>query len=337
VNPDEHQEVSMRRTTLTLTLAALLGLTLAAPARAATELKIATVAPNGSAWMRIFNKMKARIKKETGGAVKIKFYPGQVQGDERDVVRKMRTGQLEGGSFTTVGLSQINNDVLVLQVPMIFETYEQLDKVRKALSKEFEKSFRDKGYELLGWGDVGWVYLFSKHPVKNLPDLKKRKVWAWGDDPLTKAMMREAGISPRLLGLPQVYPALNTGMVDTVYNSPLACLTLQWHTKVKYYSDFPLAIAIGATVVTKKAFDKLSPEHQKMVKKVAQAYHKALNKRIRRDNEQALKALEKQGIKPVAVSNKGKKQFRDIAMKVGRKFVGRYYSKGLFQKVLKNR
>lgn len=321
----------MRRWTLPLLALAWLS---AAPA-GAVEIKIATVAPQGSAWMRIFNKMKARVAKETGGAVTMRMYAGQVQGDERDVVRKIRTGQLQGGSFTAVGLAMINPKVLVLQVPLIFETYGQLDKVRKALHSEFEQSFRDKGFELLGWGDVGWVYLFSKSPVTSQADLKKQKVWTWGDDPLSKTLMRTAGISPRLLGLPQVYPALNTGMVDTVYNSPLACLTLQWHTKVKYYSDFPLAIAIGATVVDKKTFDAIKPEHQKLLKQIAMKYHEALNKRIRADNDKALGELQRQGLKPVKVPEASKKQFRELARKVADKFAPRYYPKDLLDRVRK--
>lgn len=317
--------------------AVVLGLLLASPAAAVTEIKIATVAPNGSAWMRIFKKMKKRVLKETGGEVKLRFYPGQVQGDERDVVRKMRTGQLHGGSFTTVGLSMINPKVLVLQMPMMFKTREQLEKVRKALDEEFQQSFRKKGYELLGWGDVGWVYLFTKKPVSNKSELKEQKVWVWQDDPLSKALMREAGVSPRLLGLPQVYPALNTGMVNAVYNAPLACLTLQWHTKLDHYSDFPLAIAIGATVVSKKVFDKLDDKHQKILKVVAAKYHEALNKRVQRDNTKALAALRKAGLKPVKVPDKSKAEFRKVARKVARKFAPRYYPKELLKKVLKLR
>ena len=138
-----------------------------------------------------------------------------------------------------------------------------------------------------------------------------------------------------LLGLPQVYPALNTGMVDAVYNAPLACLTLQWHTKVKYYSDFPLAIAIGATVINKKDFDALAPEHQKILKKIGEKYHAALNKRIRKDNDKALQVLRTQGLKPVTVPEKSKQEFRQIARKVAKKFAGRYYPPALLQKVLK--
>ncbi len=313
------------------------GLLLARPSAAETEVKIATVAPEGSAWMRILGKMKASIEKATGGQVKLRFFPGQVQGDERDVVLNINTGQLHGGSFTAVGLSMINPKVMVLQMPLVFTSYEQLDKVRAALKGEFEQSFRDKGYELLGWGDVGWVYLMSKEPIKNKADLKKHKVWVWSDDPISKTMMQENGVSPRLLGLPQVYPALNTGMVNAVYNSPLAALTLQWHTKVKYISDFPLAIAIGATVVSKKVFDTLPPEQRTTVKEICEKYHAALNKRVRADNEKAFARLKEAGLQIVDVPEASKKEFRDSAAKVARQFAPRYYPKELLDKVLKLR
>jgi TRAP-type C4-dicarboxylate transport system substrate-binding protein len=304
---------------------------------AGTEIKIATVAPEGSAWMRIFNKMKASIDEKTGGEVKLRFFPGQVQGDERDMVRKINTGQLHGGCFTTVGLSLFNPKVMVLAMPLIFTSYPQLDKVRAALKSEFEQSFREKGFELLGWGDVGWVYLMSKEPVASKADLRKQKVWVWSDDPISKAMMKESGVSPQPLGLPQVYPALNTGRINTVYNAPLAALTLQWHTQVKYYSDFPLSIGIGATVIAKKVFDALKPEHQKILKEVAEKYHVALNNRVRADNDKALISLRQAGLKPVPVTAEAKKEFVDVAMKVAHQFAPRYYPKALLEKVLKLR
>jgi TRAP-type C4-dicarboxylate transport system substrate-binding protein len=309
-----------------------------APAvHAETVLKIATVAPRGSIWMRVFNKMKKKISKKTGGAVKLRFYPGQVQGDERDVVRKMRTGQLQGGSFTAVGLSQINREALVLQMPRMFNSTASLDKVKKALVADFDKSFSKRGYVLLGWSEVGPIHLFSKKKVTSLAELRKQRVWAWSDDPISKAMMRKMGIKPRALGLPQVYPALNTGMINVVMNSPLGAMALQWHTKVSYMLAEPLAIGIGATVVTKKAFNKLSPANQKLLVAYARKYHQALTKRIRRDNVKAFTALKAAGIKTIPLSAADRKSYNSAASKVARSFVPRYYPQALLNKVLRLR
>ncbi|MCA9672475.1 MAG: TRAP transporter substrate-binding protein DctP [Myxococcales bacterium] len=299
------------------------------------EIKIATVAPRGSIWTRIFQRFKARVHKLSKGQVKLRLYPGQVQGDERDVVRKMRTGQLDGGAFTAIGLAMINPEVLVMQMPGMFREYDKLDKARAALGKRLEAGFLKRGYVLMGWGEVGKVHMFSKHPVKSLADLRKRKVWVWTDDPISKAMMRKLGVSPRLLSLPAVLPALNTGMVDTVFNSPLGCAALQWHAKVKYMSTESMAIAIGATVVSKKAWNKVPADLRDKIRELSRKYHRALLKRTRRDNERALATLKKLGIQMLpSYANKDRQAVEKAAIAVTKSFVPRYFSKDLLRKVL---
>ena len=310
-------------------------LALAPAARAETEIKIATLAPRGSVWMQVLNKMKAMVAQQTKGEVKLHFYPGQVQGDEVDVVRKMRTGQVHGGAFTTVGLQQLNPKVLVLQIPTLFVDYALLDRVRDQLRAELEATFLEKGYVLLGWGEIGKIYLFSKNKIGSLKEIAKQKVWAWTDDPLPKAMLRALGVSPRLLGVPQVLPGLNTGIIDTVYTSPYGCMALQWHTKVKYMLDASFGVANGATVITKAVFDKLTPEQQKILKTLADKAHRVLIKRIRQDNDKALETLKAEGLEVVQVSEADKQAFKKAATAVGLSFVPRYYPKELYDKVLK--
>jgi TRAP-type C4-dicarboxylate transport system substrate-binding protein len=310
----------------------------ALPAQAAVELKIATVAPAGSAWMRLFKKFETELAQATGGEVKLRFYPGQVQGDERDVVRKMGTGQLHGGLLTAVGLSLVNPEVLVLQMPTMFPATEGLDRARTKLADVFAATFQKRGYVLLGWGDVGPIHLFSTDPIKGVGELKKQKVWAWTDDPITKAMMRAIGVSPRLLGLPQVLPAMNTGIINTVYSSPLALLALQWHSKVKYISSKPFAVGIGASVITKKAFDQIKPEHQKILLALADKYHRAALKRTRVDNDRALASLRASfGLKTIEITPADWKIFIDASAKVMKQFTPRYYSQALLDQVLKAR
>ena len=233
----------MKSKSMAMCLSFVLALGASLPALAESGqkvIKIGIVAPKGSVWCRTFDQLSARLLKESDGKVRLHWYPGGVQGDERDVVRKMRTGQLQGGAFTHTGLSLINPKVMVLQMPALFDSLDQVDNVHKALKREIAQSFRDKGYVLLGWADVGFFHLFSKNPVRNLKDLRKQKVWAWADDQATKALARELGESPRLLALPQVYPSLSTGMIDAVIASPIALMTMQWQSFVKHMSTQPL-------------------------------------------------------------------------------------------------
>jgi TRAP-type C4-dicarboxylate transport system substrate-binding protein len=306
-------------------------------AMAATEIKIATVAPRGSMWMKALNAMRKKILDKTGGEVNLRFFPGQVQGDERDVVRKMQTEQLHGGAFTAIGLAMINPNVLIMQMPMVFKNYAAVDRVRENLRGDFEKTFRDKGYELLGWGEVGWIHLFTQNKVTSIAELKGQKVWVWNDDPISKAMMKEIGVSPRLLGLPQVLPALNTGIVNAVYNSPLGCMALQWHSKVKYMGAKPVAIGIGATVISKKIFDSLKPEHQKVLKEYGEKFHNLLLKKVRKSNDKALQALKAGGLEIVPLGPKDDETLKNASRKVAKAFSPRYYPQALLGKVMSSR
>ena len=165
-----------RRFILVLTLAAgmllLPGTVSQSAAEPAVELRIATLAPSGSSWMKVFNAWNKTLQKETNNTLKLRFYPGGSQGDERDFVRKMRAGQMDGAAITTTGLGMLVRPVLVLSVPGILLTYQQLDNVRTKLNARFEKMFDDEGYRLLGWGDVGKTRLFSTTKLERPSDIK---------------------------------------------------------------------------------------------------------------------------------------------------------------------
>ena len=282
---------------LALTLATVL--LLAVPAHAQTVLKIATLAPDGSSWMNLFREWGRNVEAKSGGKVKIKFFAGGSQGDERDAVRKMRLGQLSGAAVTAIGLGLIQPEVRVLELPMLIKTYGELDHVRNAMDADFKKKFEEKGYVLLGWGDVGPVYIFSNTPIKSKADLLQTKLWAWTDDPLVKTMFRQLGSNGVPLGVPDVLTSLQTGLINACYGSPLSMVALQWYTKVKFMTSMQLSQAIGASVVTKRDWDKLGPDMQKVVMDEAKVMEKKLLTTIRADNDKALASMKAAGVQVI--------------------------------------
>src|SRR5258706_14585884 len=161
----------MRPTLVALALVAL-GSS-ADPVRAEEQpqtLKIATLAPEGSSWVNLLHAWGRAVEEHTSGKVKVKFFAGGVAGDERDFVKKMKLGQLNGAVVTGIGLGLMASDVRVLELPMLFNDYTELDYVRNALHKDFAQRFEAKGYELLSWGDVGPVHIFSNIPIKERGD-----------------------------------------------------------------------------------------------------------------------------------------------------------------------
>ncbi len=317
---------------------ALLALSLLLPNIAGAKrykFRIATIAPKGSTWVNIMEKMRREVRRKTKGQVRFKFYTGGRMGDEKLVVRKMKAGSLHGAAVTSIGLVQIVPSVLVLQLPGLFRNYKELDYVREKLDAKFREKFRQKGFVLLGWGDLGYVYLYSKRKINSVNSLRHAKIWGWTDDPLTRKYAQVAGVTPHLLGLLDVRASLQTGAIDTVAGTPLAIIAMQWHPYLKYRIKFRFAIGIAATVVTKKSFDRLPANLQKTVLAISRKYHRKLIKAVRRDNRRAKRVLRRKGIKGIKLSRKEKRNIRRIARKTRQKFIGKLYSKQDLDDIIK--
>lgn len=306
-------------------------------AHAQVELKMATLAPKGSAWAKILEKGGKDIEAQTAGRVKVKYFFSGQQGDERDVVRKMTSGNLDGAALTAVGLGLIKGDVRVLELPFLFTNDKQVDYVRDAMKADFEQQFDSAGYVLLAWGDVGWTHIYTNIPINNKADLAKAKMWAWKDDPIVRALFKGLGINGVPLGVPDVYPQLQTGGIDACYGSPLAAVALQWYTKVKFATTTPISYSIGAMVVRKDVFTKLSAEDQKTIRTSSAAMGAELLAMVRKDNERAKKAMQKAGVKFVETPAALVAELQSEGQKVWKTLVGSLYQQPMLDKVLKIR
>ncbi len=314
------------------TAAVATGFPLIAKGAAETTLKIATLAPSGSSWHKAFKQVARKIKELTDGRIAIKIYAGGVMGDEAAMVRKMRTGQLDGAAVTNVGLGEINQQLLMLQLPLLFRNYKELDRVRSAMSDKFEKMLGDAGFRLSGWGDVGFTYLFSNSPIKVPGDAKATKMWVWDTDPVSKEVMKQAGVNAVPLGVPDVLPSLQTGVIDAFPNSPYGAIALQWYTKAAFITNLKLAVTIGGSVMTDKAWGKLSDADKQIVHDVAQGTHGKLLKRIRKDNGKAIEALTDKGIQIVEPQDFG--AWKKLADTVRTNLTGSLFDKALVEEMM---
>ena len=301
------------------------------------ERRIATLAPRGSAWMKILEKGAAEVEKATEGRVKTKYYPNGVQGDERDVIRKMRLGQLDGAAVTSVGMSLIVPSIRVLELPRMFESIEEMDYVRKKMWGHFRRKFKKKGFRLGDPGDVGFIYFYSKAPVKSLSNLRNTKVWLWSDDEIARAMFKELSIPGIPMGVPDVLSGLTTGRIKAAYNSPLGAVALQWSTKVKYMTSMPFSYSIGASILRNEVWEKSEKSDLKAAKKILRKQSSRMRRTVRRDNKTARKQMLRKGIKVVETPPDMIRDFDDAAKKVWQGLVGKVYSQKELDMVLKYR
>ena len=265
-------------------------------ASAATTIKLATLVPEGSVWDKELRGMGAEWQKATQGRVELRLYPGGVAGDDNDVVRKMRIGQLNAATLSVIGLAQIDPAFDVFSIPRFYASYDELFAVVDALTPTFRERLTKRGYVLLHWGHAGWVDLFSKQPVYTPQDLKKIKLYVSAGDDRMAQWWKTNGYHPVPLSPTDIMTGLQTGMIEALPTTPLAALTLQWYRTTPYMLDLGVAPLIGATVVTEKAWKGLTPQDQAALETSAHGVEKRLEAAIPEQDRQAIEQMQKRGL-----------------------------------------
>jgi len=308
------------------------GTTTTTKAEEGYTLRIASLAPAGSSWMKVLNAWNKSLRDKTDGKLQMRFYPGGSQGDERDFVRKMRVGQLDGGVVTMTGMSMLVPAMTVLTLPGFLDTYEKLDRARAKMSSEFETMFDKEDMRIVGWGDAGKTRLFSVQPIKSPNEIKTMRPWVWKDDAIFVEFYKVIGASAVRLGVPEVYPALQTRMVDVIASSALTAVALQWYTRVKYMTAHNSAIIAGGTVMRKDKYEELPDDLKAVFDSTAARAHELLNRVIRKDDEKAYNVVIKKGIQAVDAGD-AKAEWDAANKKVRDSLTGRMFSKSLVQAV----
>lgn len=267
------------------------------PLHAESVLKIATLAPDSTTWMKTMREGADEIEQQTQGRVKIKFYPGGVMGNDKAVIRKIRIGQLHGGAVTSGSLAQIYPDAQIYSLPFLFKNIDELKYVRKHMDTVIREGLERSGLVSLGISNGGFAYIASTDPATALEELRQQKIWLPQGDIVGATMFKAADISPVPLPISDVYTALQTGLLNTVVSNPSSIIAFQWHTKVQYITDAPIVFLVGMMVVDKKSFDKLSGDDQQIVRTVMMEKFAKLDNLNQRDNEAARVALRDNGIK----------------------------------------
>ncbi len=222
--------------------------------------------------------------------------------------------------------------VLVLSAPGVFENYEQIDRARRRLNRRFQQQFERNGYSLVGWGDVGQARIFSKHRIERPQDLRSRRPWAPRGDAIFSEFLNVVGANPRRLGIPEVYPALQTGMIDTVPGSALAAVSLQWFTRLQYFSEQTSGVLIGATIMKKDKLDALSEEHRTAFQETGRRAHRLLARAIRREDARSLRVLNQ---RLTAVPTSHEDEWRAAAEETRNRLAGRVYPRALLDAVVR--
>jgi TRAP-type C4-dicarboxylate transport system substrate-binding protein len=300
---------------------------------AGTVLKTAVVMPEGSTWTQVLHEMTAEVAEKTAGAVTFQVYAGGISGDEPDVIRKMRVGRIQAAGFSGIGMGVLVPEVRVLESVLLFRDHQEVDRVRAALFADFERRFDAKGYVLLGFFEAGFTYIYSSKKVERVSDLKQTKMWIWKGDEIAARYVSALGMEAVALHMTDVNTGLETGLIDGFYAPPLAAIALQWYARVGHVLDYPLVNSCGGFLVTKRAFGRLSAEHQALLREVVGRYCAKLVTTTRVENAQAKTIMAGAGLTFTPPSDAVKAYLHAAAETATAKNVPAIYSAALYSKV----
>ncbi len=304
----------------------------------AKTIKIATLSPDGTFWMKQMRVGAKEIKEKTQGRVKFKFYPGGVMGNDGNVLRKIRIGQLHGASVTINTLSQTIPDVTLYGLPYLFSSLDDAAEIRKITDPMLSREIEKNGFVNFGFAQGGFSYLMSKDPIRSLDDLREQKSWVPEKSEVGLSVYRYVGVTPIPLPLSDVLTGLQTGLIDTIITPPIGALALQWHTHIEYVTDQPLNYLAAMLIIDKKVFKKLSETDQETVRDVMGKVYKKIDEQNKVDNIAARKALLNQGVKFIKLSKTDKEEWEKIDDFVINEMMDKYkYNKALYEAVTVNK
>jgi TRAP-type transport system periplasmic protein len=308
-------------------------LTTAALSAQTTIIRMGTLVPKGSPWHEILLNMGEEWKKASGGKIELIIYPGGEQGDEPEMVQKIRIKKLQSVALSGAGLSGIDAAVTALEIPMMLSSYEELDYVRDHISDRLEKGLAQHGFIVLNWGDAGWVHFFTKQPAMRPDDIRKMKLCVLQGDNSTFELYKINGFNPVALAATDILTGLQTGLIDAFQAPPLIALANQWFGGAKNMLDIQFAQLVGATVIDKSVWEKIPPPVQKEMLESAKKAGVALREEIRKAEAGSIPIMQQFGLNLVKPDAKATAEWRQLAEGIWPKLRGTMVPPDLFDQV----
>lgn len=294
-------------------LAGLLALAALDLAAAPVELKIATIAPEGTGWVDALRESAREVEQRTEGRVRLRLYPGGAMGGDQTMLRKIRVGQLHGAAITSGALAVIAPDLEVYGLPLLFHSEAEVEAVRDRFDPRLMAKIEAGGFVTFGFTGNGFAYLMSTRPVRSFDDLRGLKAWQPEGDAVGRITLEAVGLVPVPLGVADVLTGLQTGLIDTVAGPPVAAIALQWFTKARNLVELPLLYTFGGLVVAERAFGRVEPADQAVVREILTRTIRTIDERSWADHRGALQALGAQGIEIIAPSPETEARWEEVA------------------------
>ncbi len=297
-------------------------------------IKMATLAPQGTEWHAMLVGMGQEWTKATNGQIKLRIYPGGVVGDERDMIRKMRIGQIHAGAITTEGLSEINPLFSIFYVPVIYQSYEDVDFVREKLSADLYKDTENNGFKLLTMVDVGWAYWFSVDPIYTPSDLEKNKIFSWAGDYKSAQLYKKLNYQQVPMAMTDVLSGMQTGLITCIGLNPMYVLSQQVFGIANNMLNMKWGNLTGGIVVDLKTWNRIDKKNQLLMIEIANELGRNFQKKNRHEMDKPIQIMKEYGLKVNDPSQEQLQTWKDLVIEMLPYFKGTLLDDGVYQRFL---
>lgn len=266
-------------------------------------IRLGTMAPEGSTWHDVLLQIRQDWRKISNGEVELRIYAGGVLGDEAEMIRKVQRRGLDAVAVSGAGLWRVDEGVSALTVPMMFESYEELDYVRDHLAPELERRIEQSNFKVLNWSDAGWVHFFSKQPARTIGDIQKMKLWTSAGDPDTEKLFKDLGFTVVPLPATDMLTALQTGLIEAIEVPPLFALLDGTYKQANNMIDLKWVPLLAATVISARSWQQIPEQYRQPLLKASRDSGENLRAKIRAAGDDAIKEMKTRGLNVVTLDN----------------------------------
>jgi TRAP-type C4-dicarboxylate transport system substrate-binding protein len=309
------------------------GMTAPVFAQRKITIKMASPVPEGTPWGKYLNQIAGEWGKITGGEVELKIYHNGIAGSEEAVLRNLKLNQLQAAVLSTFGLSAITPEILTLSCPFLIRDDEELDLVLEGLKPELEERINGQGFFTLAWARVGWVKIFSKQPVFVPADLKRQKLATNTEEMKLNQAFKEMGFQMVPVARNDILIALNGGMADAVYESPIAVGGLQIFGVAKNMASINIAPFMGGIVLSRNSWRSIPDRYKPRLIEATRRIEKELDASIRELEANMIATMTQYGLKINELNETQKNQwYGDVGQAMPR-LVGTVFDRDMYRRI----
>ena len=323
----------MKTTNTHYALTLLLLITFLALPAISVTVKMGSLAPQNSPWDDALKQLTSEWKIASGGSVNLKVYPGGIAGDEAAMILKMKSNQLSAAAITGIGMTDIYPPLLSVMLPLLYDSEAEFEYVFNKMKPNFEAEMEKRGYKVLIWTKVGWVYFFTKKPVNSIEDLRVQKMFTYAGDPEGIKAWRTIGFNPIPISTNDIMSSLQTNMIESISVTPLSAAAFQWFGIANNMCDLKWAPLIGGVVIKKSVWNKIPQNTQLKLETIAHSIGSSMQSDIDKADIRATEVMQQYGLTVTHIPDSEIPSWRAMAEKGYSSIVGTRIDPASFDEV----